>query len=87
VTGQGAASCFSCGYGETCQVGIPRLLFGEEVKITPEIIPDVSRQAAVMEAAQKAGRALGDRLRRGVDRMAVAQKVMQTMMEKFKGSA
>jgi hypothetical protein len=33
VTGQGAAACFSCGYGETCKVGIPTLLYGEGVKI------------------------------------------------------
>ena len=26
VTAQGAASCFSCGFGETCPVGIPRML-------------------------------------------------------------
>jgi multimeric flavodoxin WrbA len=26
VSGQGAAACFSCGYGETCRVGIPIML-------------------------------------------------------------
>jgi multimeric flavodoxin WrbA len=87
VTAQGAASCYSCGYGETCGVGIPRFLYGEGVKITPEIIPDVSRQPETMQAAQAAGRLLGERLRQGVDRQAVTQKMMQAMMEKFKGSA
>jgi hypothetical protein len=45
VTGQGAASCYSCGYGETCQVGIPSMIHGEGVKITPDMIPDVVRAA------------------------------------------
>ncbi len=87
VAGQGAASCFSCGFGETCPVGIPLMLFGDGVKITPEIIPDVGKQPEVMAAAAAAGRLLGDRLRQGVDRPAVTQKMMQIMMEKFKGSA
>ncbi len=87
VTGQGAASCFSCGFGETCPVGIPKLLFGDDVKITPEMIPDVGKQPEVMQAAAAAGKLLGDRLRQGVDREAVTQKMMQAMMEKFKGSA
>ncbi len=63
VTGQGAASCFSCGFGETCLVGLPRMLFGDEVKITDEMIPDVTRQPEVMQAARDAGRLLGERLR------------------------
>ena len=86
VTGQGAASCFSCGFGETCGVGLPRMLYGEGVKITPEMIPDVTKQPEVMQAAEAAGKLLGDRLRQGVDRMAVTQKMMQAMMEKFKSS-
>jgi hypothetical protein len=48
VTGQGAASCYSCGYGETCQVGIPSMIHGEGVKITPDMIPDVTEQPKVM---------------------------------------
>jgi multimeric flavodoxin WrbA len=87
VTGQGAASCFSCGFGETCPVGIPRMLYGDEVKITPESTPDVGKQPEVMEAAARAGKLLGDRLRQGIDRQAVTLKMMQVMMEKFKGSA
>ena len=86
VTGRGAASCFSCGYGETCGVGIPRLLYGEGVRLTPDLIPAVTKQPEVMETARKAGQLLGDRLRRGVDRMAVAQKMMQAMRQKFKES-
>jgi multimeric flavodoxin WrbA len=87
VSGQGAASCFSCGYGETCAVGIPRMLFGDTVKITPEIIPDVTKQPGVMQAAADAGKLLGERLRHGHDRQAVTQKVMQALMARFSETA
>ena len=87
VSAQGAASCYSCGYGETCKVGIPYFLYGEGVKVTPENTPDVSRQSEVMKAAADAGQLLGQRLRHGHDRLAVTQKMQQRMMELFKGSA
>ena len=87
VSGQGAAACYSCGYGESCRVGIPYLLHGEGVKITAETIPDVTKQPEVMQSAADAGRLLGKRLRDGHDRLAVTMKMQQTMMESFKSSA
>jgi len=87
VAGQGAASCFSCGYGETCRVGVPTLLYGEGVKIKPDMIPDVMKQSDVIESATAAGKLLGQRLRDGHDRMAVTQKMQQKLMDKFKESA
>jgi hypothetical protein len=86
VSGQGAASCYSCGYGETCKVGIPYFLHGEGLKITPDMVPDVTKQPEVMKAAADAGAMLGKRLREGHDRNAVTLKIQQAMMEKFKGS-
>ena len=83
VAGQGAASCFSCGYGETCKVGVPTMLYGEGCKITPEMIPDVSKQPEVMQAAADAGRLLGERLRQGHDRMAVTQRMQARLMAMF----
>lgn len=83
VAGQGAASCYTCGHGETCRVGIPAMLHGEGVTITPEMIPDVSKQPAVMEAAAAAGRELGRRLREGHDRAAVTRSMQAKMMEMF----
>jgi multimeric flavodoxin WrbA len=80
VNGQGAASCYSCGYGETCGVGVPVMLYGKEVKITPEIIPDVSNQSAVMITAADAGRLLGKKLTAGHDRKLVAQQMQSKMM-------
>jgi multimeric flavodoxin WrbA len=86
VSGQGAASCFSCGYGETCRVGIPYFLMGEGVKITDESIPDVAKQPQVMRDAVEAGKLLASRLKDGHDRNTVTAKMQQVMMEKFKGS-
>ncbi len=87
VVGQGAASCFSCGYGETCRVGVPTLLHGEGVKITPDMIPNVAKQDDVMAAAATAGKMLGDRLRDGHDRMKVAEQMQAKLMAKFAESA
>ena len=83
VSGQGAASCYSCGFGETCQVGIPNMIHGPGVKITDNIIPDVKKQADVMAAAADAGKLLGKRLADGHDRTAVAQAVQEKMMAMF----
>jgi len=87
VSGQGAASCYTCGYGENCKVGIPFMLHGEGFRITDDMIPDVGKQPDVMQAAVDAGKLLGKRLLKGHDREKVTQGVQQTMMEKFGGSA
>ena len=83
VAGQGAASCYSCGHGETCQVGIPSMIHGEGVKITPEMIPDVRKQSDVMDAAASAGKKLGQRLKDGHDRAAVAGAMKDRLMAMF----
>jgi len=87
VTGQGAASCYSCGYGETCQVGIPSMIHGEGVKITPDMVPDVTRQPKVMAAAVEAGKRLGERLKAGHDRTVVTGNMQKKMMAMFESSA
>ena len=83
VAGQGAASCYTCGHGETCQVGIPTMIHGPGVKITDNIIPNVEKQADVMAAAVQAGKLLGERLTNGHDRVAVTQKVQDKMLSLF----
>ncbi len=83
VTGQGAASCYSCGYGETCQVGIPSMIHGEGVKITPDMIPDVAKQPTAMAAAAEAGKLLAKRLSDGHDRMVVTHNMQKKMMAMF----
>ena len=87
VQGQGAASCYSCGFGETCQVGIPSMIHGAGVKITKEMIPNVTKQPEVMAAAAAAGELLAQRLRNGHDRMTVTQKMQEKMMSMFETSA
>jgi len=83
VTGQGAASCFSCGFGETCQVGIPMMLHGPGVKITDNIIPDVQKDTDTMARAVEAGTLLGSRLTGDHDRTRVALAVQEKMMAMF----
>ncbi len=80
VSGQGAASCYSCGYGETCKVGIPIMLHGPGVKVTPETIPSVSKQPEVMAAAVAAGKELGHRLCHNHDRMKVTRAMQKRLM-------
>jgi multimeric flavodoxin WrbA len=84
VGAQGTASCFTCGYGETCKVGAVHMLLGPGTKITEENTPRVSKQPEALEAARLAGQTLGDRLRAGNDRAATAQKVMGWLGAKFK---
>ncbi|MBW8041952.1 MAG: flavodoxin family protein [Planctomycetes bacterium] len=85
VSGQGTASCFSCGYGESCKVGVPCMLYGEGVKITKEMIPDISKQPQVLQAAEQAGKELAKRLV-GHNRSEITKKMQKIMMEHFKKS-
>lgn len=84
ISAQGTSSCFSCGYGETCKVGLPTMLWGPGTKITEEMIPSVEKQPNLIREAKKAGQMLAKRLTDNHDRVAVTQKMQQVMMEKFK---
>lgn len=85
VSGQGTASCFSCGYGESCKVGVPYMLYGEGVKITDDMIPDISKQPQLLKAAEQAGEELAKRLANH-NRDEVTRKMQKIMMEHFKNS-
>ena len=63
VTGQGPASCFTCGYGETCKVGAIHMFFGPGTKITPEITPDLVKQPDRIAEARGLGMELTRRLK------------------------
>ena len=80
VTGQGVSTCYSCGYGENCPVGAPRMIYGEGVKIVPDMIPSISKQPQVLKAAAEAGKLLGDRLRAGNDTKQTAKKIQDRLM-------
>lgn len=62
ISAQGAASCFKCGHGETCKVGAIHRFFGPGTRITPEIIPDLSKQPDRTEQARALGHKLTERL-------------------------
>lgn len=63
VSAQGVACCFSCGYGEECKVGAIHMFFGAGTKITPEIVPALSKQREKIEEAHALGRKLNERLK------------------------
>jgi len=81
VSGHGPAPCYSCGYGESCGIGLPRMLHGNGVCITEEITPDVTKQPDVLEAAAEAGRTLGRRLSGKHNRQQVASRMQRKLME------
>ena len=87
VTGQGAASCYDCGYGETCRIGITAFNHGSGVKISPEMIPNVKKQDDVINCAAEAGILLADRLNNNHDRMKVAAAMQKRMMVMSGGAA
>lgn len=62
VSGQGVASCFTCGYGETCKVGAIHMFFGPGTKISPEITPNLDKQPDILKAAREMGQELNRRL-------------------------
>ena len=62
IAAQGAVACFSCGYGEVCSVSGVKRFFGEEAKISPEIIPCLEKQPEVINKAKLLGKALRERL-------------------------
>ena len=84
VAGQGAASCFTCGYGETCKVGAPIMMYGEGFRITPETTPDVAKDPQTMENAVRAGKLLREKLLDNHNRQQVTRKMQLLMLEKFK---
>ena len=84
VSGQGAACCWTCGYGETCKVGAIHMLYGPDMKITEDKIPDVRKQPEILKTAENAGKLLGKRLKVDYDRGQITMKMQSLMMEKFK---
>ena len=77
VCGTGAASCYYCGYGETCKIGMVMMVHGEGFKITPETIPDVAKDTIAIESAHRAGQLLGRRLKNGHNRIQVTQRMLK----------
>jgi multimeric flavodoxin WrbA len=79
VHATGAFGCCYCSYGETCKVGGHYAIHGPGVPITADAIPDVMKDQCALEAGAKAGKALGDVLRNGYDRMKVTREMQDEM--------
>ena len=80
VQGIGSFGCHYCGYGEDCKVGGHYHKYGPDCPITPETIPDVTKDEKVMLAAEQAGKKLGDMLRSpDYSREKTTQELMQIM--------
>ena len=62
VSAQGAVPCLSCGYGEVCSVSGVKIFFGQDAKITPEIIPCLEKQPEAVEKAKSLGKLLREKL-------------------------
>lgn len=62
VNAQGAVPCFSCGYGEICKVSGVKHFFGQDARITPDIIPRLEKQPDVIQKAKKLGKTMRERL-------------------------
>lgn len=62
ISAQGAASCFTCGYGEECEVGAVHMLYGAGTKITDELIPGLDKKPEKISEA----RALGENLSKAI---------------------
>ena len=58
----------------------------QDLPITEDMIPDISKQPELIAAAEKAGELLGQRLSNDHDRSKVTEKMQKIMMEKFKSS-
>ncbi len=81
---QGTATCFTCGFGEKCKMGVPVLKYGPEVKITRDMIPDVEKDPQNFRKAKEVGQYLGERLAGGHKRQESAVKMKKKMVKKFK---
>ena len=55
VIAKGAVACFSCGYGETCTISGFRKFYGEDTKMTKDLIPTLESQPDVLDNAKKLG--------------------------------
>ena len=62
VNAQGAVPCFTCGYGEICRVSGAKMFFGNDVKISEDIIPCLEKQPETIVQAKELGNALRKRL-------------------------
>ena len=62
------------------------MLHGPDIKITEDMIPDVTKQPELIKEAETAGQILGQRLRAGNNRQQTTQAMQQKLMAMFGAS-
>ncbi|HCE45767.1 MAG TPA: flavodoxin family protein [Lentisphaeria bacterium] len=78
----GNPSCFYCGYGKTCEMGVPRMM-GIGCP-EPSSIPDILDNPDIRKAAAEAGARLGRILSGGYDRRLVALEMQELLSDCLK---
>ena len=61
---KGTLSCLICGNGETCPVSGARMMYGKDVKITPEMVPHWKDRIDVQVEARRLGKKLAQVLQK-----------------------
>ncbi|MDY6834630.1 MAG: hypothetical protein SVY53_07535 [Chloroflexota bacterium] len=62
LTAQSNVPCITCEKGDTCQMSVVPLLFGQEAKASADKCVRVEDQAEVLQEAQLLGHLIGSRL-------------------------
>lgn len=62
VACKGTLSCLICGNGEICPVSGAKMMYGKDVKITPEIVPKWKDRTDVRDKARQLGKKLAQSL-------------------------
>jgi hypothetical protein len=81
---KGNPSCFYCGFGNTCEVGVPKLT-GVSCP-APNQIQDVLDDPANRQVAEDAGIKLSSCLKEGYDKRLTIMEMQQNLFEKFSES-
>lgn len=64
ITIDGNASCFKCGYGETCDYSAFRAKYGQDAKITDDIFYIFDKDEKAVEKAELLGKKIGEAINR-----------------------
>ncbi len=62
ITAEGNVTCLSCGLGEVCEISDAKRMYGDDVKITPDMFTKVEDQENVISEAYAKALEMADRL-------------------------
>ncbi len=80
----GNPSCYYCGYGKTCEMGVPKMT-GIECP-SPSEIPDILSNQKLRNSLIATGRTLGNFLRNGYDRRLVSLEMQEALFDRLRES-